>query len=950
MCLAEALLRVPDKKTADKLIRDKIVPADWQDHIDSDNDLWLNFSALSLKFTGRVLSHPHAQDQGNQSGNIIDRLIGRLGQPVIRKAVRQAMKIMGRQFVLGQTIDTALKRGQKMGSQDIRYSFDMLGEGARTADDAKAYYTSYERAITKIGNFHSNSDKITDFDIADAPGISIKLSALHPRYQASQADICLDLMVERVSALANHARLNGVSVTIDAEEADRLELSLQIFQRVLADPGLESWDGFGLAVQAYQTRCHDVIDHIIDLAKKYDRRIPVRLVKGAYWDTEIKHAQELGLKNYPVFTRKSSTDLCFLTGAAKMLANRNHLYPQLATHNAHSLMAVLAMAGDGPDKDTIDKGFEIQRLHGMGRELHNRILRDYAPNLISRVYAPVGRHEDLLPYLVRRLLENGANSSFVHSLFDPDTPVDELIQNPHKKLQSMDSIAHPNIPLQADIYGDRNNSRGLNIQYDHHWHQIDQALQNGPPSVTVDATNPDALDDMIRRAGDAFDKWNNTPANRRAQLLDKLADAMEDCDIYGDLLFLLMTEGKKTADDAIAEIREAIDFCRYYANQGRRLFAGTTDLGGVTGEMNTYHHTGRGVFVCISPWNFPCAIFLGQIMAAAMAGNTVIAKPAEQTPKIARYILNLIHDIGFPADAIQLAIGGGPTIGASLVNRPEIAGVAFTGSTTTAKQIHQTLADQSGPIGQLIAETGGQNVMIADTTALTEQLVDDVVTSAFRSAGQRCSACRILCLPDETADDVIDMLTGAMDELVVGDPTNRATDVGPVIDRDAYDRLKNHLENLDVDGIDPIAQSPIAGDDPLLFPPTLVEIPSLDYLRDEHFGPICHVYLYDPDDLDQLIDDINDLGYGLTLGVHSRIDTTIDHIIKRARVGNIYINRSMIGAVVGVQPFGGMNLSGTGPKAGGPDYLPAFGYEKSVSRDTTAAGGNASLINRAGDV
>ncbi len=925
MVLAEALLRVPDAATQDRLIEDKIGQGDFAHHESRSDALLVNASAWALGITARIIQ------PGEQPDGILRGLAKRIGLPTVRAATRQAMRIMGSHFVLGETIGEALKRAGSGDARLYRYSFDMLGEGARTAEDAGRYFRSYADAIAAIGRAAGNDA------LPNRPGISVKLSALHPRYEALSHGRVMQELVPQVVALARQAKQHDLNFTIDAEEADRLELSLDVIAAVAADPSLAGWGGFGLAIQGYQKRSLQVIDWIHDLAVSLDRRFMVRLVKGAYWDTEVKRAQERGLDDYPVWTRKAMTDLNYVASAERMLALRPRLYPQFATHNALTVAAILERAG-GVD------GFEFQRLHGMGEALYARLLKE-RPGVACRTYAPVGGHKDLLAYLVRRLLENGANSSFVSASADPNVPVSDLLKRPQAIIGSARKARHPRLPLPAELYGtERKNSRGVELGHEASLKALLASMESvkpGPAPANLPEGGEQAL---FRRAAPAFRAWSATPAATRAACLDRMAESLER--ERGPLLALLRDEGGKTIDDAVAELREAVDFCRYYAAQARHHFSEAGEiLPGPTGEENRLKLKGRGIFVCISPWNFPLAIFLGQVSAALVAGNAVIAKPAEQTPRIAAAAVRMFHAAGVPQDVLQLAVGDG-RIGAALVAHPSVAGVAFTGSTEVARLINRALAAKDGPIVSLIAETGGINAMIVDGTALPEQVTDDVVTSAFRSAGQRCSALRLLCVEEHVADKVIAMIVGAAKELKVGDPTDVSVHVGPVIDAEAKARLDAHIRAMKAS-----AKVHFAGEAPTggtFVAPHVFEIPWVSDLKEEVFGPILHVVRWRAGDarrgLDAVLDAINATGFGLTGGLHTRIDETIRLVEERTPAGNLYVNRNMIGAVVGTQPFGGSGLSGTGPKAGGPHYLLRFANEQVVSINTAAAGGNASLV------
>ncbi len=918
MVLAEALLRVPDAATADRLIEDKLAAGDWT-HADAHSGaLLVSASAWTLGLTASII-HPGETPEG-----IVGALVKRLGLPAVRAATRQAMRLLGSHFVLGQTIQDALARAASR--DDELYSFDMLGEGARTAADAERYFRAYAGAIAAIGKGAGRAA------LPQRPGISVKLSALHPRYEALGRERVLAELVPKLLELARAAKRDDLVFTIDAEEADRLELSLDAIRKVLSDPSLAGWDGFGLAVRAYQKRAGAVIDWIVQLAEALDRRLMVRLVKGAYWDTEIKRAQERGLADYPVFTRKAMTDLCYIDCARRLLAARPRLYPQFATHNALTIATVIEEAGA--------EGYEFQRLHGMGEALY-RALRADTPDLKCRVYAPVGGHADLLAYLVRRLLENGANSSFVALAGDSAVPLAQVLRRPSQSIAGASAARHPRIPLPHDLYApERLNSAGVEFG-DRAGLATLLAEIEAAPAVFAPPRGVDPAT-AIQAAQAGFAAWNATPLAVRADTLERAGDLIEAG--RGRLIALLQSEGGKTLDDCVSEVREATDYCRYYAAQARRALA-PQPMPGPTGESNELRYRGRGVFVCISPWNFPLAILTGQVVAALAAGNSVIAKPAEQTPLTAAEAVRLLHQAGVPASALHFVPGDG-RVGAALVDDPRTAGVAFTGSTEVGRAINRALAAKDGPIVPLIAETGGINAMIVDASALSEQVTDDVMTSAFRSAGQRCSALRLLCVQEDVADRVLTMIAGAACELALGDPHDPATQVGPVIDREAHGRLMAWIATMEQRGAlrfrwDEGRPLP----DGLFVPPSIVELKNARDLTEEVFGPILHVVRWRADGLDRLLADIAANGYGLTLGIHSRIDDTVRRIVAALDNGNIYVNRSMIGAVVGTQPFGGSGLSGTGPKAGGPNYLRRFALEQVVSVNTAAAGGNATLLS-----
>lgn len=922
MVLAEALLRVPDARTADRFIEDKLGEGDFIHHETKSSAFLVNASAWALGLSARVIL------SGETPDGTIGRLVKRLGAPAVRAATRQAMRLMGSHFVLGETIEAALARAQS--GTAPRYSFDMLGEGARTATDAERYFNAYASAIEAIGTSAGAQP------LPDRPGISIKLSALHPRFEAISRERVLAELVPRLIELAQRAKSYDLNLTVDAEEADRLELSLEVIAAAFGDTSLSGWDGFGLVIQAYQKRAADVIDYTCELAARLNRRMMVRLVKGAYWDSEIKRAQERGLGDYPVFTRKAMTDLNYIACARRLLASRPRLFPQFATHNALTVATVLELAdGEG--------GFELQRLHGMGEALYAQLGKDH-PDLAYRTYAPVGSHRDLLAYLVRRLLENGANSSFVALAADDAVPVAKLLRRPVDIIGSADNARHPNIPLPADLYRpQRPNSRGLEFGDRAALQGLLSAVKAEPAQLIatslIDGKAGIDANTAITAARAGFSSWSRTTASTRANHLERAADLLEQRSAH--FIALLQREGGKTLDDAVSEVREAADFCRYYASLGRDLFAQGQTMPGPTGESNVLSLRGRGVFVAISPWNFPLAIFLGQITAALMAGNTVVAKPAEQTPLIALETVRLLHEAGVPDSALHLMLGDG-RIGAELVAHGDVAGVVFTGSTEVARAINRGLAAKDGPIVPLIAETGGINAMIVDATALPEQVADDVLASAFRSAGQRCSALRILFVQEEVADRMIEMIAGAARELKIGDAGDPAVHIGPVIDAEAKQKLDKHIARMKRE-----ARVHFSGDAPpgQYVAPHIFELANADQLTEEVFGPILHVVRYAAGRLDEVLASIERTGYALTLGIHSRIDDTADAVINRLAIGNVYVNRNIIGAVVGVQPFGGFGLSGTGPKAGGPHYLARFATEQTVTINTAAAGGNAALLS-----
>jgi RHH-type proline utilization regulon transcriptional repressor/proline dehydrogenase/delta 1-pyrroline-5-carboxylate dehydrogenase len=961
MCLAEALLRIPDSETAEKLIADKLSSADWESHLGRSSSIFVNASTWGLMLTGKLVNLGEGA-QGNIS-NTLAKMVNRSGDPVIRTAIRQAMRIMGFQYVMGRDIDEALDRAEKKKNQAFRYSFDMLGEAALTLPDAERYFESYCNGIRAIGR------RSHEGDIFSAPSISVKLSALHPRYEFDQRERVLAELPPKLLELAKLARESNMALTVDAEEADRLLLSLDVFAAVLKDGSLGGWNGFGIAIQTYLKMAGAVIDFLTELAMETGHRLPVRLVKGAYWDSEIKQAQVEGLSGYPVFTRKANTDVSFIACARRVLDRRQAFYPQFATHNAHTIAIVAEMAGDRLD-------YEYQRLHGMGEDLYGEVLNRKGFNRACRVYAPVGSHEDLLPYLVRRLLENGSNTSFVNRIVDEKLPVEQVADDPVARVRITDPIPHPSIPLPVELFGDRRrNSAGVNLANERELSGLAENMQEfagrqwraepllSSGSKTAHArkvhpvTDPSgasakvgevhhATDDEVQTAmadASAFaGEWDRWPAGERAAVLERAADLFEAH--LPEFLVLCAREAGRTIADGISEVREAADFLRYYAMQARERFAEPLIMPGPTGERNEVSLHGRGVFACISPWNFPLAIFTGQVSAALAAGNTVLAKPADPTPIIAFRAVELLREAGVPPAAVQLLPGPGRKIGALLTSDPRIAGVAVTGSTVTARIINRALAERDAPLAALIAETGGQNAMLVDSSALPEQVVDDVISSAFHSAGQRCSALRILFLQNQIADKIMHMLAGAMQELVIGNPGQLVTDVGPVINTGSLAELEEHVDRMEREGR-LIARAPmdasLAGS---FLAPCAFEIDSIGRLTEEVFGPVLHVVRYHSRDLDKVIDAVNGTGYGLTLGIHSRINRTQQYIARRVKVGNCYVNRAMTGAVVGVQPFGGEGLSGTGPKAGGPHYLLRFASERTLTINTAAVGGNASLL------
>lgn len=941
MCLAEALLRIPDKATRDLLIRDKINQGNWKEHLGQSQLMFVNAAAWGLMLTGKLMETP----QQKSLSSLLTGLLARSGRGIIRKAVDVAMRMMGEQFVTGETIDEALKNAERLEEKGFRYSYDMLGEAALTDPDAERYYQDYQNAIHAIGQ--ASQDK----DVYDGPGISIKLSALHPRYQRAQMDRVHDELYGKMLKLAVLAKQYNIGLNIDAEETDRLEISLQLLERLCFEPQLQDWKGIGFVIQAYQKRCFYVVDYIVDLAKRSQKRLMIRLVKGAYWDSEIKKAQIEGMSDYPVFTRKVHTDLSYIACARKLLAEPDYIYPQFATHNAQTVATIYQLAQ--PEQYYAGQ-YEFQCLHGMGEPLYENVVGDKSANKLGvpcRIYAPVGNHETLLAYLVRRLLENGANTSFVNRIADKTLNIEDLIENPQQTIlkaaqqEVMIGAKHPHIPYPQDLYGTRINSSGLDLANDAELSALNevaaslkntqfQAAAMGTAFTVTDTSNavqiinPAQHQDVVGTVYEATQEqaeialtqavnaqgfWANLPKNERAACLNKAADLMEQRLLT--LMVILSREAGKTYSNAIAEVREAVDFLRYYAGQ-------MLDL-----AKNTQIQP-LGTVLCISPWNFPLAIFTGQISAALVAGNTVIAKPAEQTPLIAAQAVQILWEAGIPQDVLQLLPGQGESIGAQLSADSRIQGIMFTGSTEVAHILQKTVAERLNQFGEsvtLIAETGGQNAMIVDSSALTEQVVLDVVNSAYDSAGQRCSALRVLCVQEDNLDAVRTMLKGAMQQLRVGNPILLKTDIGPVIDAEAQQNIQTHIQQMCSKG-HKVHQLMFDQDETELtqgtfIPPTLIELPNLNDLEREVFGPVLHLISYKYGELEQLLEQINSKGYGLTMGLHTRIDETIQTVIARAEVGNLYINRNIVGAVVGVQPFGGEGLSGTGPKAGGPLYI-----------------------------
>ncbi len=971
LCLAEALLRIPDAATADRLIAGTIGSGDWARHLGHSESVLVNASTWGLMLTGHVVDW--GEGKGKDLASLVQRLIGRSGEPVIRQALRQAMRILGNQFVLGETIEAALANATEEAREGYRFSFDMLGEAARTADDARRYMARYDAAVSAIAAWAGEPPARSDEALQARPGLSVKLSALHPRYQPSQEVRLQTELVPPLTELAATMRDAWLPLTIDAEEAERLDLSLALLEPLFTDPALADWNGLGLAVQAYSKRVLPLLDWLGGVAAATGRRIPVRLVKGAYWDSEIKWAQEAGLAGYPVFTRKVNTDVAYLAAAKALLARPDCFYPQFATHNAHTIAAITELAGNRP--------YEFQRLYGMGQALHREVVHPESLGKPCRIYAPVGGHRDLLAYLVRRLLENGANTSFVNRLADDEAPIAAIVADPVERAAALPEKTNPLIPPPPKLYAPaRTNSLGLPLWEPSIRTPLLDAMADAVTSPvmaspivsgkaidiggevteitlpqdrravvgTCRSADAAAIDAALHAAKAACEGWDRQGGVKRAEALERAADLFEAD--RAQLMALLVREAGKTLGSAQAELREAVDFLRYYAAEARAKFEMPRALVGPTGERNEISLHGRGVFAAISPWNFPLAIFTGQIAGALAAGNAVVAKPAEQTPLVAAHAVRLLHRAGIPVDVLHLLPGRGAVVGAALVSDPRVDGVVFTGGTDTGIAINRALAARDGPIPKLIAETGGLNAMIVDSSALPEQVVDDALSSAFDSAGQRCSALRVLFLQEDIADATIDMLVGAARELTLGDPLDYATDIGPVIDDDAKAMLEAHKakmrgqyrELLDLSSSEDHAHGTFVT-------PAIYEIPGIGVLEKEVFGPILHVVRFDGARLGDVCEAINATGYGLTLGLHSRIKATADFVAARVKVGNFYVNRNQIGAVVGVQPFGGEGLSGTGPKAGGPRYVEAFAVERVRTTDLTASGGNASLLAAAGD-
>jgi RHH-type proline utilization regulon transcriptional repressor/proline dehydrogenase/delta 1-pyrroline-5-carboxylate dehydrogenase len=962
MCLAEALLRIPDAETANNLIEDKFSGTQWSSHLGKSESLFVNASTWGLMLTGKVVNLGRLREQ--KAETTLSQLVKKIGEPVVREALKKAMRIVGTQFVLGQDVAEALDRSKPLEKKGYSFSYDILGEGARTQEKAREYHEAYLQAIDIIG------DKATKTGTGpQVPSISVKLSALHPRYELLNSERVMAELLPVVKEIVAKAKDRGISVSLDAEEASRFDVALQVYEALVMDEALKGFDGIGFVLQGYQKRAFYTIDWLVTLAKRAGKRLPVRLVKGAYWDAEIKWAQAQGLPSYPVFTRKEHTDLSYTACARKLLRHADVIYPQFATHNALTVATVQEFARE---LGATGK-FEFQRLYGMGEKLYEQV----DGSIPRRIYAPIGVHEDLLAYLIRRLLENGANSSFVNLVMDKSKALEELLMDPVTRIQKQGISMNPKVPLPVNLYGDhRQNSQGLelgNLQMmetlsqqmkpfmEKHWEAgvISTAVRSlgKPTRMAYEPANskravgyitdavPEDLEFVIAEAQKAQRSWNQLSFHTRAEVMEKAALLIEEN--LPEFIALCTREAGKTLSDGIAEVREAVDFCRYYAAEARNLPALGGTLRGPTGESNQLNFGGRGVFLCISPWNFPLAIFIGQVVAALVTGNSVIAKPAEQTPLVAALAVKLLHKAGVPTDVLQLVPGDGGEIGARLVADPRIAGVVFTGSNETARIINQTLAQRPGPIIPLIAETGGQNCMIVDSSALLEQATDDIVRSAFGSAGQRCSALRVLYAQDDIADKLAGFIKGAMQELAVGDPSDFVTDIGPVIDREAQQKLEKHIEDMK-QRCTFLASGRLErrhAEEGTFVAPHFFEIPSIKTLPGEVFGPVLHMVRFKGHELDKVIEEINGTGFGLTFGIQSRIEHMIDYIRERVHVGNIYINRNMIGATVGVQPFGGEGLSGTGPKAGGPLYLMRFLREETVTVNTAAIGGNLELLS-----
>ena len=960
MCLAEALLRIPDYTTTDRLIQDKFENTEWNKYLGTSESFFVNASSWGLLLTGKVVNLGSMPEE--KPSALFGRLVSRAGEPVIRKALKQSMRFIGTQFVLGEDIEEAIKKSIAPEKKGYRFSYDILGEGARNQEQAEAYVKAYRHAITEIGRHGIGRS------IMEAPSISLKLSALHPRYALANEERVMKELLPRLIEIVELAMNVGISVSIDAEEATRLDIELRLFRKLFSERRFRDYEGIGFVMQAYQKRAVHLIDFLAELSRETGRRMPVRLVKGAYWDSEIKNSQVSGLASYPVFTRKEHTDVSYMACAQKLIENIDRFYPQFATHNALSVASIMELVGD--NKKNV---FEFQRLHGMGEQLHDQVVKDVP----VRIYAPVGRHEDLLAYLIRRLLENGANTSFVHMLMDKNTPLEQLLEDPVDIARKQGGAQNPMTPNPVKLYSDRKNSQGYDLgnaktvsELAAKMNEFKECFWLAEPTFTGSGANPEKknviepadkgkitgyavkekpenIDKTVAAAKAAFAKWNKVPVEERARIIEKFAQLLADNQI--EAMAIVMREAGKTISDAVAEVREAIDFCHYYAAQARKLTARETVLEGPTGERNSLQLSARGVFACISPWNFPLAIFTGQVVAAFVTGNCVIAKPAEQTPLIAAFAVRLMHQAGVPKDVVHLMPGSGRTVGAALTTDERIAGVVFTGSMETAQHINRSLAARNGSIAVFIAETGGQNCMIVDSSALPEQVTDDVITSAFGSAGQRCSALRVLYVQEDIADNLIRLIAGAMQELKLGNPFfDVSVDIGPVIDDGARKGLADHIEKMKKSA-KLLATAPLdakLSQQGSFLAPHMFEIKSIKELPQEVFGPVLHVIRYKASDLEKVCDEINSTGYGLTFGLQSRIEDHVELVKERIHAGNIYVNRSMIGATVGVQPFGGEGLSGTGPKAGGPHYLLRFVTERTHTINTAAIGGNLELLSK----
>lgn len=957
MCLAEALLRIPDSHTANALIYDKLHSSDWEQHLGKSQSLFVNASTWGMMLTGKITGLGDMPSDG--VGGVIGKLVSRMGEPIIREALKHAMHIISEQFVIGNTIEAAIKKAEEYEEKGYLLSYDMLGEGARTGTQAQIYYQSYLNAIDAVSKTTQKNQSLFE-----KPSISVKLSALHPKYYLLHFHSVMEELMPRLKTIIKKAVDNELCVSIDAEETYRLDISIAIFQELLADKDFNDYDGLGFVLQAYQKRAFHVIEHLGTLAKKNKRRIPIRLVKGAYWDQEVKRTQDMGLPDYPVFTRKSHTDVSYLACAAQITEYDDYFYPQFATHNALTVSSILEVLGG-------KMRFEFQRLYGMGETFYEQLVE----KIPCRIYAPVGEHKELLPYLIRRLLENGANTSFINLLLDHDQPINQILADPISKAIRNDGYSNPDTPLPLEMYPDRRNSPGFDLGNmvhlnkldnvvkefsDHKWecspiingkdvgvkkHDVFCPFDKNRNIGAVGFCNAYNAGLALTSADNAFHKWSRTSVVERFVAIDKAASLLEKN--MNEAIALCVYEAGKTVKDAIAEVREAIDYCRYYAAIARKNFEIPKAMSGPTGESNMLSLHGRGTFVCISPWNFPLAIFTGQIVAALLAGNTVVAKPAQQTSLIAGFMVKLLHEAGVPGNVLHLLPGTGEELGPVFINDLRVKGVAFTGSTETARKINISLANREGPIIPFIAETGGQNAMVVDSSALPEQALDDIITSAFESAGQRCSSLRVLYVQEFVADKYESLLSGALEQLKIGPTNDLTSDIGPVIDEKAKKSLLAHINNMS-GSAKLVAKSKIDLDSDKnghYVAPHIFEIKSITELSKEVFGPILHIVRYKSGEIERVIEEINSTGYGLTFGIHSRIEHKIEEIGVAIKAGNIYVNRSMIGAAVGVQPFGGQGLSGTGPKAGGPNYLMRFATERTVSVNTAAIGGNISLLS-----